>query len=236
MDTILGKFGLFDIFSMLIPGVIIEGTAVMLFPRINTLFCICDLPKWFIFIMLGYLLGLALHEIISFFPDNRHKITMDGKSVFSNPNDLVLAKTVKASIPHLEKTERKITENADRYMASVCTNDLEINGKSGKTERLQTLAEMSFSLSLGFLVLSLAEFALSIGDNDWHGFAIGGVTLAAGVLFGGRGFRMQKYYLRCLIRTYAVEHGLQEKLPVKNHEQKENVENIKCLANGEKSK
>ena len=216
MDSLFEKLGLFDFFSMLIPGLIIESGAILLFPGIADTFAQFESIQLFLYLWFGYLIGLVLHEIIGIVPEKfhislvqkAHRLSEDGV-IFTNINDKNLLQGVKASVLHEATKSKNKKENTDRYIVSVCTNDLQAKGKADKAERLQVLSEMSESLSVGFGLLSLVKICTNIilvaSLLDW--IAFGGLLLLCG-LFLLRAQRMHKYYLRCLIRTYAVVNNI----------------------------
>lgn len=216
MDSIFGKLGLFDFFSMLIPGLIIETIAMLLYPCIGTTFAQYENVELLLYVLVGYLIGLVLHELIGIIPEKfhvslvqkAHRLSEDG-AIFTNINDKNLLQGVKASILHKDDKRKSKKENVDRYVVSICTNDLQAKSKVDKAERLQVLSEMSESLSVGFGLLALIKLGTNIGLatslQDW--IALGALPLLCG-LFLLRAQRMHKYYLRCLIRTYAIINNI----------------------------
>lgn len=224
MDSLFEKLGLFDFFSMLIPGLIIETVVVLIFPSIVDIFAQIESIQLFLYLLTGYLIGLVLHEIIGIIPEKSHKSLVQkahklskGKTIFTNANDIVLLECVKASICPKEDDIKDKKENFDRYVVSVCTNDLQAKGKADKAERLQVMSEMSESLSVGFLILGVVKLFEILCSVLCNGQLIGTmlsdliacmVVLFLCVLFLERAQRMHKYYLRCLIRTYAIVNNI----------------------------
>lgn len=224
MDSLFGKLGLFDFFSMLLPGLIIEAVAVLLFPGIADVFAQFESIQLFLYLLGGYLTGLVLHEIIGIIPEKlhislvqkAHRLSEDGV-IFTNINDLNLLQGVKASIIHEVDESENEKENTDRYVVSVCTNDLQAKGKADKAERLQVMSELSESLSVGFLLLGVVKLLGILHSVLCNGQPI--ETMRCGLiacvallflyfLFLERAQRMHKYYLRCLVRTYAVVNNI----------------------------
>lgn len=224
MDSLFGKLGLFDFFSMLIPGLIIETIAMLLFPCVGSTFVQFEDVELLLYVLIGYLIGLVLHEIIGIIPEKihmsivqkAHKLS-DRKTIFTNVNDIALLEGVKVCISPKKDDIKDKKENFDRYVVSVCTNDLQAKGKADKAERLQVMSEMSESLSVGFLLLGgvkLLEILHSVLCNGQpietirSGLVACVVLLFLYVLFLERAQRMHKYYLRCLIRTYAIVNNI----------------------------
>lgn len=224
MDSLFGKLGLFDFFSMLIPGLVIETVAVLLFPCIGATFDQFEDVELLLYVLAGYLIGLILHEIIGIIPEKfyvslvqkAHRLSEDGV-IFTNINDKNLLQGVKTSILHEDNKTQNKKENTDRYIVSVCTNDLQAKGKADKAERLQVMSEMSESLSVGFGLLALVKIGTNIilAASLWDWIAFVALLLLCGLLLL-RAQRMHKYYLRCLIRTYAVVNNIKPILNEKN--------------------
>lgn len=131
-------------------------------------------------------------------------ITKDG-NFFSNEYDLKMAQGVSRFIFGISEPEG----NSYHFILSICMNDLQINGKSEKAERLQTSSEMSYSLSIAFLFILLMKLISFLKIKILEMDVIAVICLGAlSLLFYYRGWRMRKYYVRCLVRSYALLHKI----------------------------
>lgn len=231
MSSILERLGIFDIFSIFIPGIIIKIAIDIVFPDILASF------QSFDSLIVAYFIGLLFHEVIGWLSELLKKqfmrdgdISSNGNRVFDNKYDKQMVHNIRAYIirdkkqcsheakskkEKLKDKKQQETEQLDedrsqnRYIISVATNDLEVSGHSGKAERLQTSSEQSCALGCAFALLFIIKTSTTIHP----GIVCKEILICVGLLvlsalFFARAARMRRYHLRCLIRTYAVAHDL----------------------------
>lgn len=213
MDSAFEKLGVYEFFTVFLSGVITETLiGIILHSCFHISFSLNQhiLP----FLLLGYFTELLLHELsvllrkiikkpfCTIFTDN---------NVFINAEDAAMAQRVKTYV--LKKDEADTT--SDEYVASVCCNELQVNKQFANTDGLRKEAEFALSLSIAFgllvILTALAMGCFCIMEFEYEvlfSHLSMGLSAVLAVLFFGRSKRMHKYYIRCLIRTYAVVHEL----------------------------
>lgn len=215
MDSLFEKLGLYDFITVFMGGIIAESLGWLV---INQCFNI-SLPSikeniWF-FLIVGYFIGLILHEVIvlvekifKYYFDT--DFTTENK-FYENQEDLNMAKRVKASVVK----GSDFSKTTDKYVASVCCNTLQVKGNITSADRLKTQSELALSLSVATGVITIGAVIIAIWYNNLKiDFELEKIMTSVGlsgllsVLFLFRGIRMHKYYIRSLIRTYAVLNGL----------------------------
>ena len=213
MDSAFEKLGVYEFFTVFLSGVITET----LFGII--LHCCFHVPvsldQYVLpFLLLGYFIGLLLHELsvlLRKLIKEPFSTIFTGNNVFDNDEDLAMAQRVKTFVLKKEKADTK----SDEYVASVCCNELQIKKQFTNADGLRKESEFALSLSIAFgLLVILTAFAMvysCIMESEYevlYSHLSMGISAILAVLFFGRSKRMHKFYLRCLIRTYAVIHEL----------------------------
>ena len=217
MDSALKKLGVYEFFTVFLAGIIAE---VLVSITLDLCFHISLSlhENTLIFLLLGYFGGLLLHEL-SWKVKRPFKTTIKpfrnsftgGTGIFTNSKDQEMAQRVKCYILKQDTSD----VNTDEYVASVCCNDLQVNGQFDNAHGLQKESEFALSLSVaaGLLagIVGIAMVIHNANQLEYEVCTAWGVivlSLFLSVLFFFRSKRMHKYYLRCLIRTYAVAHEL----------------------------
>lgn len=217
MEKFLEKFGLYDVFSMLIPGIFFMSLSLYLFPFLMTgnIESYSGISKTFLFFVLSYFSGVVFHELwriwngiigkISKKKDIREKYAMEEAKKVRNELDVQLAQSVKASVLQAAKLDGKGTENSqNKFVFNYCMNVLEMEGMAGKEEKMQVISEMSASLFLSSLFLEFAYIiSLCMGKvtADIKNILI---LLICIVVFYVRKNRYARYRVDNLLRTYYI--------------------------------
>ena len=217
MDSALEKLGVYEFFTLFLTGIITETLVCI---ALDVCFCI-TLPadhNVACFLVLGYAAGLLLHELSWVIKKPLDKTIKPFKTDFTGDTDVFVndadEKMAKQVIAYVLKDNRT-NKNSDEYVASVCCNDLQVKGLFANAHGLQKESESAFSLAVAFGLLATLVIILAVVrafmQLECRGFGIGFVlffSVVFSALFYSRSKRMHKYYLRCLIRTYAVAHEL----------------------------
>ncbi len=213
MDSALEKLEVYEFFTVFLVGIISEA---LLCVTLNLCFHIslAVQENALLFVLVGYFIGLLLHELSVYLKKPFKKwfcTTFTDQKRFFTGADLEMAKRVKTHVLKKDETDTA----SDAYVASVCCNDLQVNKNIAGASGLQKESEFALSLSVAAILLAgIVGIAMAIHNVNqleyevciaWVAIAL---SLALSVLFFFRSKRMHKYYIRSLIRTYAVTHKL----------------------------
>ncbi len=214
MEGFFEKFGLYDFFSMFVAGIISESIAIIVAYKcfsINVLWIFCSS---LLFLVIGYFIGLILHEIEGQAEKKIFKHTFSRSVLskkddfFKNDYDKEMLEKVKV---HILGDKEKYTDKDEEYITSVCCNELQINNAVASSDRLKTQSEMSLSICIATIfIIVIIVIGIFIGKtNTFEGFMVSLLLLIISIIFYVRSKRMQEHYIRCLIRTYAVLNNLE---------------------------
>lgn len=226
MDKFLDKFNIFDLFTMLIPGIMIATLiGISLSFQFYKNWSEIGGEKYFFFFVFSYLIGVSLQEFGTILDQKLlMKLVYGGrireiylledhyKSFFDNRLSYETAKYVKNYILNLLDIEKstqynEVTEKEyNSFIYSYCTSFLEINGLSGKADKMSVISEMSRSLFYGFILVIIINLFLSFQiTNHWIFFLTENIILLMlSIIFIRRKIRYEKYRLRTLFRTFLI--------------------------------
>ena len=175
MNDFLKKFNIFDVFSMLIPGLIMTTMFVISVPKEAMLEIKNFLPQgdYLLFFVLSYLVGLLFHEISRMSDCLWHRIYYHGKireilldeskctRLIKNAQTRLLIFKHKEKILNSAKNESCDIQNnmngESAFIFSYMLNYVEMKGYSSKLDKMATIAEMSSSLLNGFIILLVSH-------------------------------------------------------------------------------
>lgn len=178
MNDFLKKFNIFDVFSMLIPGLIITTMFVISVPReaMHEIKNFLPQGNYLLFFVLSYLVGLLFHEISRMSDCLWHRIYYHGKireilldeskckRLIKNAQTRLLICKHKEKTLNSAKNEscdiQKNTNGESAFIFSYMLNYVEMKGYSSKLDKMATIAEMSSSLLNGFIVLLVSHIFL----------------------------------------------------------------------------
>lgn len=213
MDSALEKLGVYEFFTVFLAGIISEA---LLCVALDLCFHISLTlhENTLLFVLVGYFAGLLLHELSVHLKKPFKKLfctTFTDQDKFFSGADLEMAKRVKTHVLKKDETDTA----SDAYVASVCCNDLQVNKNIAGASGLQKESEFALSLSVAAILLAgivgIAMVIHNINQLEYEVIAAWitiAISLLLSVLFFFRSKRMHKYYIRCLIRTFAVTHKL----------------------------
>ncbi len=164
MDNILDKFGLYDFFGLLIPGMFFW---IMLFymdfPIINEEFSSSsEAFKVIIFILLSYIVGSLIQEAASCFDKKCKKMNMRIKArenyLTTNPlfkgEEFDDVKKIANKLLDKENTNVNFKKSESYNVFNICKSYLENNNKIEKADKLNAI----FAMSRDFIVCNVCIF------------------------------------------------------------------------------
>lgn len=218
MEQFLEKFGIFDVFSMLIPGSMFVMGMAFLFPNAEEL-----IPnvlkdgaiKYFSFFVVSYLCGVLYHEIgkiaddfagyfMGKFDENYFK---DSSRWKHKRLDFKLSKKVKQRIlkecfKNKELKAGYTVEERNRFAFHYCLTVLETEGMIGKAEKMFSISEMSRSMF--WVCLTLTFVYLTSRKYNEYNFAVLLFMVIAAIVFLRRKMRFEGYRADIMMRNYHI--------------------------------
>ena len=190
MEQFLEKFGIFDIFCMLIPGAMFVMGMAFLFPNAEEY--IPDILtdgaiKYFSFFVVSYLCGVLYHEI--------GKIADDLAGHFIGKLDENYFKSKELKSGYTE-------EEQNRFAFHYCLTVLETEGVIGKAEKMYSISEMSRSMF--WMCLTLIFVYLTSRKCNEYNFAVLSFMAIAAIVFLRRKMRFEGYRVDIMMRNYHI--------------------------------
>lgn len=225
MEKFIEKFNIFDLFTMLIPGIIISCLfGISLYSHYADCWNSLGGEKYFLFFVFSYICGLFFQELgricderfvyrILYRGDPRKVFLIKDKykKVFKSEISYANAKKVEKYLTDfigLEIPENTTEEEKNSIIFAFCLNICEIKGLSGKPDKMITISEMSRSLALGCIATIILNIALYLTNfRDWADSSnfllieIPFLFLIATIFFY-RKKRYEKYRLQILLRIF----------------------------------
>ena len=226
MNSFVEKFNIFDLFTMLIPGIII-----------STLFCISLSYKYYylwealgnekyvVFFIFSYLCGVIFQELGTIIDSKfLDKIIYGGR-----PREMFLLKDSRqkffdddTSYKDALKVKEYFTSffniNSNEYSSiqkkkelnlltfEYCLNVLEIKNLTYKPDKMLVVSEMSRSLFLGCAVTVILNLYMMFRYSYFYKFYYVEtvILIILSIVFLCRKIRYEKYRLRILLRTFLI--------------------------------
>lgn len=223
MEKFIEKFNIFDIFTMLLPGIAISCLyAISLSYKLYDIWKNCGGEKYLIFFIFAYIIGLILQEIGTildqkftwrylyggeprqiFLSENYYKKIFDNELEYKNA--LKIKKYLKKYVN--SDTFRNENEKAQNsLMFEYCLNICEMNGITFKADKMLIISEMSRSICWGcistiILNLILILFFLPCPAFLYYEIPI---LMAVAIIFLIRKKRYEQYRFRIMIRLFLI--------------------------------
>lgn len=229
METFVDKFNIFDLFTMLIPGIIISTlSAVSLSFVFYDKWKSCGNEKYAVFFIVSYLYGLILQQIgtiidqkiayyflyggnpkrIFLFEDKYQKV-FDNKFAYDDAVTIkkYVIKHLHINTKNIKNTEQK--EQLNSHIFSYCLSVVEKNGLSYKADKMFVISEMSRSLSLGcMLVIILNLFICLFNRFDcfvYNFYLIEiPILLILSKIFLNRKIQYEQYRFRIVLKMFLI--------------------------------
>ena len=218
MEKFIEKFNIFDIFTMLVPGLII-----------SCLYCVSlsfqyyDIWKnygngKYVFFVFSYFLGLIFQEIGTvldkkciwkcLYGGEPRQIFLSenlAENIFSNPLECKNALRVKKYIdPELYRNASEKEKNS--IIFSYCLNICELKGLTFKADKMLVISEMSRSIFWGCVsTIMINLYLISIGSYGssllYYEILL---LLFVAAVFLWRKKRYEQYRIRILVRVFLI--------------------------------
>lgn len=224
METIVEKFDPFDLFTNLIPGVILTtlfSTSVYL--SCGETLTSLGAEVYFVFFVVSYLAGLMFKELSSlcnslflwkllyggrpreiYLTEQKHRKIFDTEAEYLEAKKAETFVTERLGIQPQDREDTKSFRTYSNMIFAYCLNILEANGLAKKGKIMQRSAEMSTSVSLGcFLLLILNGYLMCRYQVNLDIFAAqSAAVLASALLLLLRKKRLERYNVQIIIRYF----------------------------------
>ncbi len=226
MENLFEKFNIFDIFTMLIPGVIISTlSCISLSFEFYNQWVDWENEKYIVFFVISYLLGIIFQQMGNIIDEKfLYKIIYGGKpreifllkdkytKILNNGwayNDALNIK--KILIDYFDINTKNIRtieqqKQLNTIIFSYCLNIVEINGLSFKADKMLVISEMSRSLSLGFISIILLNLFMTLCFHFHYVFYFfeSIILLFLSAIFLYRKIQYEKYRYRIILRMFLI--------------------------------
>ena len=226
MENLLEKFNVFDLFTMLIPGIIISTLLyISLSFKYYDQWKDYGKEKYIIFFVISYLFGIFfqqigniidemwLYKIIyggnpkeTFLLKDQYMKVLDNEFVYKdalNVKDYLL-RYLNINNKNLKTIKQEKQFNARIF--SYCLNIVEINGLSYKSDKMLVISEMSRSLSLGCIAIFFLNVFMCLFCHFHYKFYIveSILLLFLCIIFLYRKVQYEKYRYRIVLRMFLI--------------------------------
>lgn len=221
LEKFVEKFNIFDLFTMLIPGIIImSSVGISLSFKWYDIWKTYGNEKYALFFIIAYGAGVLFQEIgeamdkmcicqilyggeprkIFLSEEYKEKLFQDD---LSYRNALEVKKYLQE---YIEPDNQVEVESYNRLAFSYCLNICELNGISGKIDRMSAISEMSRALFGGCIVIIRLNIILLVFFSCKSLLLILETMLLAviALVFLRRKKRFEQYKIRMMIRTFLI--------------------------------
>lgn len=223
MDSFVEKFNIFDLFTTLIPGIIISSLFVIsLYPKYDNLWSSLGNEKYAAFFIFSYLCGVIFQEFGTM-ADHifLYKMLYGGnpREVFLSPDKYKKFFNFKLSYENALKvkdyfinyfnisdTNSIDQKKLDSFIFTYCLNISEMKNLTGKTDKMIVISEMSRSLFWGCVftfILNLYIIFFTSYSCQFHRIELVVLVILSLILLY-RKYRYEKYRLQILLRTFLI--------------------------------
>ena len=205
MDKVLDKLGIYDLVAVLLSGVCALGTTYVS----DELIFHFGLSRYInpentaIFLILSYLIGTTLQELGSALTRNatnkNSKLLQQALDV-NHTNHQYISKTELEQINALVQTKLKLDNTPDiDVLYNFCKH---CGGNSPQTDKDQSIAAFSRSISLHFFILSISVILYALVMTQYRFLIVGSLILLLSFIFWSRCIRFYKLRYVKIIRQY----------------------------------
>lgn len=226
MESLFEKFNIFDLFTMLIPGVVISTLlCVSLSFKYYSKWDNIGNDKYVIFFVLSYLYGIIFQQVGNildkkiiykiiyggnpreiFLLKNNYNKLLDNKFAYENALEIkkYIIKHFNINVKNIEDTNQEKKLNG--YIFSYCLNIIETNNLSYKADKMLVISEMSRSLSLGSMFIIILNIFMLFHYNLYHKFYLAEsiLLLILSMIFFYRKIQYEKYRYRIILREFLI--------------------------------
>ena len=223
MDSFVEKFNIFDLFTTLIPGIIISTLfGISLSFKYYNLWVSLNNEKYIIFFIFSYLCGVIFQELGTM-ADNTflYKILYGGKpreifllgyrkKTFFNDElsykDALKVKNYFVNFLSINNYHATKKTELNSFIFSYCLNMSEMKKITNKSDKMIVISEMSRSLFWGCIFTIILNIYMIIRYSFFYEFYYveSSILFILSLIFLYRKIRYEKYRLRILLRTFLI--------------------------------
>lgn len=223
MNSFVEKFNLFDLFTTLIPGIIISALfGISLHFKFNGLWLSLDNEKYVIFFIFSYLCGVIFQEFGTIadhkflwkilYGGNPREVFLSSdnhKHFFKFELSYINALKVKdyfINYFNINDPDRLNQKKLDSFIFTYCLNMSEMKNLTGKPDKMIVISEMSRSLFWGCIftiILNIGMIIYSPYHCQFYYIEIA-ILFILSLIFMHRKIRYEKYRLQILLRTFLM--------------------------------
>lgn len=223
MNEFLDKFGIFDLFTMLIPGIFFLIELLYIFPDIekNVPSAFEDgVAQYFLFFALSYVIGMLFYEIseaiekliferILRIGTHKQRLFLLKNNIILDKLDFVLACMLGTEIlrsNNMDMINGLSLQEKSEFVFNYCLSSLEINNLYVKAEKMLSIAEMSRSIYImNSFLLIIYILGIRLYNFDLNIFYLI-ILIAIIPVFFIRTRRYERYRAVIIMRTYAISN------------------------------
>lgn len=226
MENLLEKFNIFDLFTMLIPGVIISTLlCISLSFKFYSQWINWGNEKYIVFFVISYLLGIVFQQIGNILDEKhlykymyggspREVFLLKDKYMRVLNNELAYKDALnikKYLVDHFDINTKNVKtieqqKQLNARIFSYCLNIIEVNDLSFKADKMLVVSEMSRSLSLG-CIFTISINLLMVLYFHFHYifyFIESIILLFLSGIFLYRKIQYEKYRYRIILRMFLI--------------------------------
>ena len=221
MENFIEKFNIFDLFTMLIPGIVISSLfGVSLSFQYYSLWSGFGNEKYILFFVFSYFCGLIFQEIGTLLDDKfMYQFLYGGKpreifllekkyrKIFNDEISYIDALRIKEYLhDYIAIPENADEKKANSLMFSYCLSICEQKGLTGKADKMIVISEMSRSLFWGCIATVVLNIIMifAFGCHSIFLYLEIPFLMVAAIIFLYRKNRYEKYRYRILIRMFLI--------------------------------
>lgn len=223
MDSFVEKFNIFDLFTMLIPGIIISTLfSISLSFRYKDLWENAGNEKYVLFFVFSYLCGVVFQELGTiadkkflnnilyggnpreiYLLKNGHERILNEEAFYNNVLLIRDFFAKKFDIKDIETINIKDEKELNSLVFGYCLNLLESKKLTGKADKMIVISEMSRSLFWGCIATIILNLYMIFKYSYlYHFYYLEMLFLIIlSFIFISRKVRYEKYRIRILLRT-----------------------------------
>lgn len=223
MEKFLEKFNIFDIFTMLLPGIVISSLfGISLSFKYYEIWENWENEKYILFFIISYVCGLIFQEIGTVFDkifmfkilyggeprkifllESRHTKIFDDELSYKNA---LRIKQYLNDYINIETSENVNEEKLNSLMFAYCLNICEMNGLASKADKMIVISEMSRSLFWGCIATIILNVIMIFAFSCHSLFLYGEIPflIMIAIVFLSRKRRYEQYRIRILLRMFLI--------------------------------
>lgn len=223
MEKFVEKFNIFDIFTMLLPGIVISSLfGISLSFKYYEEWENWGNEKYILFFIISYACGLIFQEMGTVFDKKfMFKILYGGepRKIFLLENkytkifndelsykDALRIKQYLNDYVNIETSENVNEEELNSLMFAYCLNICEMNGLAAKADKMIVISEMSRSLFWGCIATIVLNIIMVFVFSCHSPYLYGEIPFLfiIAIIFLSRKRRYEQYRIRILLRMFLI--------------------------------